>query len=131
MGADLITANLWSKPDVTLDWEAGLRAARELSDESVQALHEQAGIYDEEWEDDDSPRLLAVTYVETVRDHFTGFTRDLNTFLTPDGRWRCWVTGGLSWGDSPSDLFDAVNDLYAVPEVLRAIGFEDGTLVKS
>lgn len=132
MGADLLTANLWSRRKEggrqdQFDWEAGLKAARELSDESCKALHEQAaGVYGEDWDEDDSPRLLALVYVETLRKHIDGFSRDLNVITTPDGRWTCWVTGGLSWGDSPSGLFDAINDLWSVPEVLEALGFWAG-----
>jgi hypothetical protein len=132
VGADLLTANLWSKregegPYDQFDWEAGLRMARELGDTECAALADQCG-----WEpgdDEAAPeemRLQAVRYVETLRDNLTGFSRDLNVITTPDDHWACWVTGGLSWGDSPSELFDAINDLYAVPEVLAAIGFWTG-----
>jgi hypothetical protein len=36
-----------------------------------------------------------------------------------------YITGGLSWGDSPSEAFEIVNRLRAVRGVLRAAGFED------
>jgi hypothetical protein len=37
---------------------------------------------------------------------------------------QVYVTGGLSWGDSPTEAFELVNRLRAVSGVLAAVGFE-------
>jgi len=127
VGADLLTANLWQKANTELDWSAGRRKARELTVEACHALAEQMGYWDEEEESDPADiREKAVAYVDTLQSHVEGFSRVYNAFTTPDGRYWCHLTGGMSWGDSPSDLYDAINDLYAVPEVLEAIGFVTG-----
>jgi len=35
-----------------------------------------------------------------------------------------YLTGGLSNGDSPTELFETIRRLYAVPAILAAAGFE-------
>lgn len=125
MGADLLVANLWSTPEATFDWEAGLAVAMTLTQEEAELLANQCAL---DAEDDnvlrEAARERAHTHVEVLREHFEGqHSRVLTWFDSPDGRWRAYLTGGMSWGDSPSDLFDAVNDLWAVPRVLAATGF--------
>lgn len=139
MGADLLVANLWvaNREPLELDWIAGRTAAANLGRDAAVAFAEQAGL---EVSVDADPargeleleglakagREGATAAVDTMREHFTGFTRVLTDVVSPDGRWVCYLTGGMSWGDSPSELFDAVNDLWSVPEVLAAIGFHVG-----
>lgn len=131
MGADLLIANLWSAPDPTFDWEAGRQALAELTDAEVLILLDYAPWVDEGGDEaaaaaacrarlDDQLTLLAG---ELAGDGGGAFRRYLTWFDTPDRRWRCWLTGGMSWGDSPSDLFDAISELWAVPKVLAAVGF--------
>lgn len=120
MGADLLLAALWVRPDAPLDWEAGASVARGLPKDRCEVYaRERGGLADED--------------ADEIRERVEGHVADLRSLLTegrdttyvdnPDHTWRVWLTGGTSWGDSPGDLYDAISDLYVVPEVLAAIGF--------
>lgn len=123
MGADLLLEAVWSRVDTELDYEAGKRVAQTLAEDAVQRLREQAPYLDDSTADE--VRERAADLVEEIKQGFdtASFARDVFTLRSPDGRWWVHLTGGTSWGDSPSELFDALNDLSAVPEVLAAIGF--------
>ncbi len=136
MGADLLIAHLWAEPDTEFDWEAGRRIAGELSDAEVLHVLEACPWLPDEAGDADVPTLCREridNHLTIIAECFTDpHVRNLTWVDTPDGKWRCWITGGMSWGDSPSDLWDAVNELSWAPKVLAAVGFraDDGVKVE-
>lgn len=80
--------------------EAAGAALDALSDDVLAALMAS-------WQDDDiTPREMATDFLSMVYDAFDGKRRDGDCWLL-DGT-KYVVTGGESWGDSPTDLCDAV-----------------------
>ena len=131
MGADLITTTVWSAPDAAFDWEAGRRAVAAL-DQAALLAELEAGAWCADAQDDEDAvaeyRAHLDTQVVALQGAFTGDnTRDLDWRDSPDGRWRCWIAGGTSWGDTPGDTFDALSALWWHPAVLDAIGFITAT----
>lgn len=123
MGADLLLEAVWSRVDTELDYESGKRIAQTLAEDAVRRLREQAPYLEDSSAEE--VRERAADMVQMVQEGFDPamYARDVFTLRSPDGRWWVHLTGGTSWGDSPSELFDALNELAAVPEVLAAIGF--------
>lgn len=138
MGMDLITACAWRRVGTDVNFDAGRQAALTLDSDGCQALADQANLWDdlpENAQDDDGN--LTTESLDLVRQHAVKLVnqlaevedpeirlRDYTTFRSPDGTWEIWVAGGSSWGDSPGETFDAINDLWACTDVLAAIGFE-------
>jgi len=55
-----------------------------------------------------------------------GIYEKLDTFrdtggYTPDGSFPLLLTGGMSWGDPPTDSYDILNELAAVPDIWNAL----------
>jgi hypothetical protein len=130
MSANLLVASLWSRPDQVFDFAAGQAAVKALSyDQVVDAVGEAAPwVVDEPATEEDAAQAARTYLADQVAELAGEFTnlderRHLSWMDTPSGEWRCWVTGGTSWGESPSDLFDAINTLWWTPSVLAAIGF--------
>lgn len=120
MGADFISSGLWMKAETKVNYEAGMNAANTLTGDELNGFARQIG-YDIESADD--VRERAVALVETIKDHVVNGSRELTFVRTPDGEWEYYYTGGVSFGDSPGELFDAFNDLWEAPSVLRSLGF--------
>lgn len=120
MGMDFITAGLWIKPGVQVKFEAGKQAVLALSDNELTAVAGQAGLIDGET-------------VEEIREYVNGLIdtlkealdvdREFALWVTPDQSFHLWITGGMSGGDSPTEAYDAITDLYEAPSVLKALGF--------
>lgn len=131
MGADLLVHPMWTAPDATLDWPAGLEVIDCLTVDRAETLADAwpASLDDAEDAEPDGVALrqavqeYARGLVETMRLHFEEGSRVLASFSTPDSRWHLWLTGGMSWGDAPNELWEAINDLWEIPEVFTAIGF--------
>ena len=98
MGADLILAHL----DVTELWDDPDRARTELH-RRCDAAGEPPDWYDG---DADGWRGRLREHVEVILD---GSARDLTT-IEVAGR-TILLTGGMSWGDSPTEALDAFTDL--------------------
>jgi len=106
MGADLLIHTLMWDKKRKLDFKAGHRVIDEMDDDdSLNAecvckedLH--AALKDVE----DS--------LDGSRDAFTFDLLHLNVF----------ITGGMSWGDSPTETYNSVQNLVSFPQVLDAVG---------
>jgi hypothetical protein len=79
--------------------------ALEAIDASRIAMHLiNAGLSVEETEY--TVREQAFDYVNMVYDAYEGYRRDGDVWIIDDKTYV--VTGGMSWGDSPTELWDAV-----------------------
>jgi hypothetical protein len=127
MGADLILAHIWTtKSNSELDWDAGLRSIETLKYDDVA---EPSNF--EDYPDDDPddavfmekyirPQMLVdwAEFKEMWTDsHYLPRDADLCTL----GPVRVLITGGMSWGDSPTNTFDLLSRIDPVP--LKAAGF--------
>jgi hypothetical protein len=132
MGADMFAAYIASLPNANLDWDAGTAALNTVADPA-----------EFDWEPDDLEELLGAD--DDVRDQPSFDTSDLTTLkayglrvLTKlkralEGRgtteltiggYCIYLTGGLSWGDEPSDEYGVICASGGLPDsVLKAIGF--------
>ena len=59
--------------------------------------------------------------LNSVKDTYKG-SRELTTLEFPP--YKVFLTGGVSWGDSPSDIFNDISDLDLVG-VLEEVGFNN------
>lgn len=121
MGADLLVAHLPYRADTDLDFAA----ARTWIEDNVGLVHERSTGEDPEDVSDDS--------MAETRDEFMRMIGDLEQAASDEARdatilgvfeYRGLLSGGMSWGDSPTDAFNAIFDLWQhAPEALRAAGF--------
>jgi hypothetical protein len=121
MGADMLVTALVIDRGRQPDF-----AAARLAIDSIRASDIE--IPDEFWDEDPDSDvgLEAIRY--QLRDSLTELeaalqqSRELTWFELRGA--SVYLTGGLSNGDAPTQLFDTFTRLYAVPAVLVAAGFE-------
>ena len=126
MGADLILNVVATRrAEADLDWDAGAEVIKTLvlgEDTHADLFHLYAEGETPE-EHVESVRESLIARVEELRDAIVHGDPTLSSVAF--GEWTIYNIGGTSWGDSPSDVFDAVHDLdTAGPSVLEAIGFD-------
>ncbi len=131
MGADFLVSFLTANPKAKIDFAAGRRATEELAAGPLSTwpaeFLDYAGVHLDAVDKKD---------VNEVREQLVdGLEADLCLLeLAVEGRRRdVWVgkiggkrvvlTGGLSWGDVPTDAFEAFNRLV-LAGVTRAMGFD-------
>ncbi len=121
MGADFLVAALAIESGRQPDFEAARRAIESLARDQIE-------IPDEFWENDpDTDKGLAA-----VRSQLRDALNDLKAALQQSRElgWleirgaTVYLTGGLSTGDAPTELFETFARLLAVPVVLAAAGFD-------
>lgn len=127
MGAEFIASYAFAKKSAKLNWEAGKALVPELTDDELTAFAEyRADPFvdtDDEVELEEArtgQREEILRLVDILRE---SIERDYGLVDTPDDEWTLYLAGGTSYGGSPNEEFDAINDLWAVPRVLAAIGF--------
>jgi len=115
MGADLFIAHLVIDKGKDPDWDAGVKAARawegDFQEDGWFCEFDTLQRVREELEKD----------VQILRDAWTRHRRDA-TWLEVSGK-LVFLTGGFSWGDPPTDLYDPMMRLI-VSGVHAALGFE-------
>ena len=126
MGADFIYYALTWVKGQKLDWNAGKAYIRKLAKDS----------YKEEKEEiPEDERDLVVScnfginytvsdlemYMEDVQYGIGGRRRDCNVCHL--GHLEVLLTGGMSWGDSPTDLCGAMQAIWDCEGLAKAIGF--------
>ena len=139
MGADLVLASVVVKTDENLPWNdrelAMKKAVKELPAKKTiewatdfaeyQCLEDDFG-EDGTLSEDDARRLLECIVDEFFRgvdSRFGGSARDITHVEVGDR--RVILSGGMSWGDPPTESFDCINNVdWLPPEVLEAGGFE-------
>lgn len=119
MGADLILAWLVIDKSRKPDFAAGHAAIERLG-------ADQVDVYEEFDEDADSEQGMAA-----IRRSLTEALSELECGLgSREVEWIdlrgafVYVTGGMSYGDAPTSLFETITRLRAVSRVLAAVGFE-------
>ena len=119
MGADLLLA--WFEIDAAKepDWEAGRKRIRNLTPEDWERA-ERMG-YPVNLPADMDDINCALAHIDTVKDRWENGGRDATTIEIRGA--NLLMTGGMSWGDSPTEAWDAFSDLYALPGVVAAMGF--------
>ena len=116
MGADTFISALAVPRGASLDWEAAEPAIRALNRQELERIADELG-----WDEDNgdiAERLR--TAVQAAREALTGGSRELD--VLEFGTWDIYLTGGLSTGDTPTDLFDIFWALGS-SGLDRAIGF--------
>ena len=124
MGADLLIWTLAIPRSEVPDWDAGrkwVRTEQERCAEVATAEGIPIGevILTSHGEYTADELLEAIDYAEIAFNHDS---RELCWFLF--GEWELFQTGGLSWGDDPTNLSPAFQKLQDEGELLKAIGFK-------
>lgn len=122
MGADFLVAALVHDRDVTLNWDAVPEAVSNLSEEAL--VNGLGGAYGE------APEALSTARAQ-VRDLFGDLRNLLEGEHSPRDVTSIEVrgatvilSGGMSWGDEPTDTFALLCNVGYFPTVLAAVGFE-------
>ena len=122
MGADLLIASLVVERDRSLDFEAGRAAIDRLTPEDI---------FEPDLYFDEDPQTGAG--LGAIRERLRAELDELKLGLS-HSREIGWIevrgalvylTGGLSYGDSPTELFETIDRLRAASGVLAAVGFEN------
>ena len=115
MGADMCISALACPFGTVLDWAAGRAAIDELSAERIADLVDEFGL-----DEGNGRETLRSAFVRT-REAITDWNRE--TTSVEFGDWTIYLTGGLSTGDAPTDLYYEFWMLdYA--GIAKAIGFD-------
>jgi hypothetical protein len=112
MGADMLVEVLsWDK-DQKLDWEAGIKYLNGLDDEVIEKNEDLPPGSDKE---------SILSSLKLVRQAVEGDLRE--AVILHFGNLKILLTGGMSWGDSPSELYDDMYDMECIAGLFDAIGF--------
>lgn len=141
MGADLLVTWLVIDKDKTPDIEAGREAVRNLPIEKLSEAYEEIEGSDIGWEDPDNEKGFvdendewtpvahealkkwALAVVDRFENEVIAGGRDMVAF--PVRGARVYLSGGMSWGDSPTDAFNIIGAMFTLGQsVLEAMGFE-------
>jgi hypothetical protein len=151
MGADLLVTWLVIDKTKEPDIEAGREAVRNLPVEKLNEAYEEIEGSDiASWEDPDNEKgyldpmsiddddldsgeltevgrealkAWALKIVDRFEDEVIGGGRDMVLF--PVRGAHIYLSGGMSWGDSPTDAFNLIGAMFTLGQpVLEAMGFE-------
>jgi len=121
MSADLLITALVVDEDRELDYEA--------ADRAISAL-DGTDVLEPDWFDDDPEEPEGL---ERIRASLRADLRSLREAI--EGYFEIaamkvrgatlYLTGGMSWGDGPTEVWDVIARLRSVRGVLTAAGFED------
>lgn len=125
MGADLLLAVVAKRRNSKPDWQAGKDLIEVISTtEDLLADLDISGMYIEDLgSDEDTTNYIRDQLdlaLETFRESYEKGDRSVADLFF--GEWIITICGGTSWGDVPSECFDAINFLEAAG-VMKAMGF--------
>lgn len=144
MGADLIVSALVIDKDRKPDFEAGRAFIQSVPtgplEEAYVNIHGEPPFDDDDEEppaaDDDGFTVWSSTMHAQARKYFTDAVTELERWFDPTeygprdvttifvrGAW-VYVSGGLSWGDSPGEGYDTINSVMELDGLQEALGFE-------
>ena len=115
MGADMCVSMLVLREGRKPVWFAGEQAIRELSEQELNVIADECG-----FESVVEVRERLYQALESAQNAIEHWNRECTSFRFGDTLW--YVTGGLSTGDSPTDLFDDFELLHAT-HIAESIGF--------
>lgn len=136
MGADMLVYSLWIREDTNPDWTRAEEAVKALSwgtnGDGLPKLAEEGIAFTQlEGEHPDGPEADKALR-ELVGDELAVLKKAIDNYGTREGHreiarigfdgWTVYITGGLSWGDRPTELsqtFDLLEEL----EITDAAGF--------
>lgn len=117
MGADLLIAAVWIDPEKGADWD-GLK--KRIKESTLSELKDVTLYTEDEKLDGDDAYLAYVKetlleYTEAIRKYITGedWARDITTMRI--GKYMVLITGGMSWGESPTEFSDAIWEFGNIP----------------
>lgn len=125
MGGDLVLATWWTTKE-TIDWPKAEAAIAALVIDDIESENFDGGHEHEfQWDDDEAflaevvrPKLLAD--LNEIRSYWEGHT-DRVTDVFRFGPVRVLISGGITYGDDPSEMFTVMT---RVPDkVAEAAGF--------
>lgn len=117
MGADMLVACFYEPMDdiFIADWNKGHAFIDKLTDKQLLNV-EHLG------EDSDTIKKALHDNLNSVKNAYKGNDRELTILEFPP--YKVYLTGGMSWGDSPTELFNDINDLEAIG-ALDEVGFNN------
>lgn len=121
MGADLLITALMLDERREPDFEAAERAISALQGPDVTDPDWFDGHDPDESEGLEQIRAVLRTDLRELREAIAG-CREVAEMIVRGA--RLYLTGGMSWGDGPTEVWDVIARLRAVRGVLAAAGFE-------
>lgn len=121
MGADLFIAALVIDQAREPDFAAAKALIERLGREDVELPDE---FYEHDLETAEGIAGVRCLTAEALDDLECGLVSREVEWIDVRGA-RVFITGGMSWGDSPTQLFETITRLRAVRGILAAAGFED------
>jgi hypothetical protein len=118
MGADMCFSLFYEPSDMPFkpDWNKGFKA--------IDSYIKAGKISHFDYISDDPKTLKSALYekLTNVKNAYENGSRELTElYLSP---YKIYVTGGMSWGDAPSDLYTDINDLENI-DILIDVGFNE------
>jgi len=117
MGADMCVCLFYRPISNTFkpDWKIGHDAINAFTHNQLQEV-EHLG------DDDKAIKTSLHDKLDNIKDAVTNGSRELTTLEFPP--YLVYITGGMSWGESPSDIYNDINDLTTMG-ILNDIGYND------
>ena len=118
MGANFLfaLAPIWKSTD---ERQAKLKQViAEISDEGIAQYNEEYYLFNTEVPSEAREMLFEACKACEADNCYRRDTTDMKLAEMP---WRALITGGLSWGDSPSDVFDSLVMVSTVEEVYNLL----------
>lgn len=118
MGNDLLIATLAMPVGKQPDWDAARALVQRMPEDSVvmavEDWHGEAPVRDDGDNDVPACRAELLRLVDLVEEATQSENRHLyaTEYIVPG--WMVWLTGGDSWGDSPSEEFNYFNAFLGV-----------------
>ena len=120
MGADFIGAIVWLPNDQKPDWKAGQQAIQKLAS---MPMSDWPTDFVEFWADENEDTKKAADVLqrdlECVQEHWDDGGRESGMVCVMGI--NILLTGGMSYGEAPTDLMDCINRLGSA-DVLEACG---------
>lgn len=124
MGADLLLMCIATASPDAVSWSAARHRASSLTRADLPAdgaiVPGLDGMADDEASAEDL-RSRALASIAEVEEMWEGDRRDAVRLSI--GTYELLITGGMSWGDGPSDAYDALS-IFVACGLHRAAGFE-------
>jgi hypothetical protein len=119
MGNDLLLNFVWWAKDKRPDWDAARAYIENLTEEQLKDHPEFEYMQMIHSDDDDCSALEELKHRllcchDDIRSVADG-NYDRHCYMINIGKYDVLITGGDSWGDSPSDMFDTIQDWGNLP----------------